>query len=472
MTEKPQTASPVSNWPVVRITLNKGGTGLVSIAGSKTPIAADDECSARSQALAVVAERAREMNRPLRAWTSDPSGRWPLIVHKDGSVEQDDSRPAEPADEPELDEQLLGEVEYVEQPGDALPEQADPEDLRETPKEPVATETAAPSPAAQPVKEQAVTDEQTISRRELRAQRESFLNTETREKPATKGFRGWLASLGIHVSPSEAERAEREDQRMVSKHWPGPRTIAVVNGKGGASKTPTTALLSAVFARAGSQVIAWDNNQTRGTLGWRTEQGDHDSTVLDLLPNVDALLQPGAQAADLARYVHHQPFDKYDVLRSQPMRLASEQRVDDAMVARTHQALAKYYRLILMDSGNDESDPLWLKMIELADQIVVATTTRADHAEAGALLLDGLAEGNEHSAKLADNAVVVVSQAEPKAPAAEVRRVATGFSNLAREVVQVPFDPAMVDGHLKFDALRPITQRAWLQAAAAAARGL
>lgn len=144
----------------------------------------------------------------------------------------------------------------------------------------------------------------------------------------------------------------------------------------------------------------------------------------------------------------------------------------DAMVARTHQALAKYYRLILMDSGNDESDPLWLKMIELADQIVVATTTRADHAEAGALLLDGLAEGNEHSAKLADNAVVVVSQAEPKAPAAEVRRVATGFSTLAREVVQIPFDPAMVDGHLKFDALRPTTQRAWLQAAAAAARGL
>src|SRR5690606_1793211 len=105
----------------------------------------------------------------------------------------------------------------------------------------------------------------------------------------------------------------REDQAAVSQHWPGPRTIAVVNGKGGANKTPTTILTSAVFARyGGAGVLAWDNNQTRGTLGWRTEQGPHDATLHDLLPETERLLSTNAQSAELARYVHHQTRDRYD----------------------------------------------------------------------------------------------------------------------------------------------------------------
>jgi len=36
----------------------------------------------------------------------------------------------------------------------------------------------------------------------------------------------------------------------------------------------------------------------------------------------------------------------------------------------------------------------------------------------------------------------------------------------------VPFDPAMVDGVLRHGSLRPATQRAWLAAGAAVARGL
>ena len=47
-----------------------------------------------------------------------------------------------------------------------------------------------------------------------------------------------------------------------------------------------------------------------------------------------------------------------------------------------------------------------------------------------------------------------------------------GYRSLAREVVTIPFDPAMVDGHLRYGALRPETRRAWLAAGAAVAGGL
>src|SRR5690606_31104684 len=241
----------------------------------------------------------------------------------------------------------------------------------------------------------------------------------------------------------------------------------------GAGKTPSTVLLAAVFARyGGAGVLTWDNNQTRGTLGWRTEQGPHEATLMELLPQVDRLLSTGAQSADLAHYVHHQTRDRFDVLRSKPMELASAQRVEPEDVDAIHAVAAKYYRLIFIDSGNDESDPMWRRMIDHTDQLVVATTTRDDHAEAGALLLEALGERDERSARLAQNAVVIVTQADPKAQPSEVQRVANGYADLARAVATIPIDPAMVDGILRYGSLRPTTQRAWLAAGAAVARGL
>lgn len=303
--------------------------------------------------------------------------------------------------------------------------------------------------------------------------RRSFLDQQAAEEPARQGWRGRLTRLGLRVRPGSAERSERADVLAVSQHWPGPRTIAIVNGKGGAGKTPTTILLSAVLARyGGAGVLAVDLNQTRGTLGWRTEQGSHTATVLDLLPETDRLLGTGAQAADLARFVHHQTSDRYDVLRSQPLELAASQRLTTDDVDALHAVASKYYRLILIDSGNDESDAVWQRMIDHTTQVVVATTTRDDHAEAGALLLEALERRNPASAALAGQAVVIVSRADPSAKPADLRRIIDGYRGLARDVVAIPHDPAMVGGQLLYSALRPATQRAWLAAAAAVARGL
>ena len=385
------------------------------------------------------------------------------MIHGDGTVESDATAEAKPRTVPDVaDEPPAAPVEPVTEAAEepaaapAPAEEAEPEPAHGWVRaaDGSAPATAAPFP----------------TRRE---RRQSFLTQQQSEEPATQGWRGLMTHLGLRLSPSEAERAERADVQAVSQHWPGPRTIAIVNGKGGAGKTPTTVLLSAVFARfGGAGVLAWDNNQTRGTLGWRTDQGPHEATLLELLPQVDRLLSTGAQSADLAHYVHHQPRDRFDVLRSKPMELAAEQRIDASDVDAIHQVAAKYYRLIFIDSGNDESDPMWRRMIDHTDQLVVATTTRDDHAEAGALLLEALADRDERAAALAEQAIVVVTQADPKAHSADVQRVAAGYKDLARDAITIPFDPAMVDGILRYGLLRPATQRAWLAAGAAVARGL
>src|SRR5699024_7479932 len=183
---------------------------------------------------------------------------------------------------------------------------------------------------------------------------------------------------------------------------PGPRTIAVVNRKGGANKTPTVALLSAVLARyGGGPVVAWDNNESQGTLGWRTEQGAHDSSVLHLVAAADTLLSPAANSADLAHYVHHQTADKFDVLRSD-----ENEEVDTA-----HRVLSKFYRLLVMDSGNTARSANWRRMIDHTTQLVVPVTAMEDRAEAARLTLQTLEARGGHNAELAKNAVVIVSEA-------------------------------------------------------------
>ncbi|MCC9195741.1 ATPase [Arthrobacter sp. zg-Y820] len=336
-----------------------------------------------------------------------------------------------------------------------------------TPELPAARPAPEPAPAGTPATRAEVRDRAPARRRA------SFLDTQTARIPATRGFRGVIASLGVRISPSESELAERRDIRAVSQHWPGPRTISVVNGKGGANKTPTTVMLAAVFARnGGGPVLAWDNNETRGTLGWRTEQGPHDATVMDLLPNTGNLLSPAAQSALLARFVHHQTEDKFDVLRSKPDVLASEQKITMADFDALHEVASKYFRLNIMDSGNDESAERWLRMIHHTDQLVIATTTVDEHAEAGALLLEALQERGGAFAQLAANAVVIVSQSNRNGTDAQIRSVAQGFEPLARATVTIPYDAALRKGQIRYGSLRSATQRAWLTAAAAVAAGL
>jgi MinD-like ATPase involved in chromosome partitioning or flagellar assembly len=309
--------------------------------------------------------------------------------------------------------------------------------------------------------------------RTRRGDRQSFLDRGPEVAPPTRGWRAAANRLGFSVKPSADEIAERDDIAIVSRSWDGPRTIAVVNGKGGANKTPTTAMLAAVFARYGSAgVLAWDNNETRGTLGWRTEQGLHDATVHDLLPRAAELMMPSAEVSDLARYVHHQPIDRYDVLRSNPRVLANQQHLTRGDFDTLHKVMRKYYRLLILDSGNDESADRWQQMIQRADALVIATTALGEHAEAGALLLEQLAERDARTAALAAGATVIVSQSDPNLAHGDARAIAAQFRSIARAAMTIPFDDAMHSGRLRYDELARPTQRAWLAAAAAVAEGL
>ncbi|MGL5929307.1 MAG: AAA family ATPase [Dermatophilaceae bacterium] len=427
--------NPMQNTAVV----HPDGTGTLTL-GDQEPahVTAGSVEEARRELLRLVIDHARSVDEPVEVVARDPNAEHHLNVAPDGTVQ--------PITNPAPLPPLASMAEGTQQPA------------------------THPATTRREAHRRSKTQQPTVmTRREARER--SFLADARMSAPQPTGWKAVLARVGIKAAPTTREVERWEDERAISQHWPGPRTIAVLNGKGGAGKTPATALLSAMFARAGgSGVLAWDNNVTRGTLGWRTESGLHESTVLDLIPHTDQLLTFDARAADLAAFVHHQTIDKYDVLRSNPLLLSTEQKLTPDQLDAVHGVAAKYYRLIIMDSGNDEGDALWLRMIDHADQLVVATTTRPDHAEAGRLLLNALAQRDEHSARLADQAVVVVSQADREE--ADAASIAQGYDALARSVVTIPYDPAMRQQWLRVDNLAAATRRAYLRAAAEVAAGL
>ncbi|MFK0042406.1 chromosome partitioning protein ParA [Paenarthrobacter sp. NPDC090517] len=463
------------DFPKIDAVLRANGTGEVTINGTSHAIQAEDEAAVLSQALRLITDTAAQLGRPVRVSTTDPDGQGLIVVSPEGIVSE--AAPAKPSARRQKD------------PAPAAKERPAP-----TPVVPAAKETPAPTPV-EPVPAAPVTFNEAVNRGQepstaaaapepvtRRSLKEtSFLVSAPVLEPATRGWRGALTRLGFRMEPSPDELAEREDIRTVSQHWPGPRTVAVVNRKGGANKTPTVVMLSAILARySGAATVAWDNNESQGTLGWRTEQGSHDNSVLDLIDSSQTLLSPSTNAAEIARFVHHQTADKFDVLRSDENE-EGDHEVTAEEVDIAHQVLTRYYRLIVMDSGNTARSANWRRMIHHTNQLVVPVTAIEDRAEAARLTLQTLESRGGHDAELARNAVVIVSESTDakrsmsgdalKRAKDEARRIADGFAPHVRAVVRIPYDPALVNGPIRYDALQPATQRAWLAAAAAVAKG-
>lgn len=498
---------------MITLTIGPDGSGSYEDENGFEALTASDSEQLRALLLGKAASRARAQNQVVSVTARDTSGVAYLLVSPSGAIKLADKPPTQqptPAPQtnaaPDLAAQVLAAYQtHSQQPvspqppagtlNQNMPQPAPQRAPQPMPQQPVpgqqvaATQPVAqaptpvvpsqqpvpqplpqqsvPQPVNQPVSQQGVQ----VSAPVLRARPDSFLAKSAAGGPKPTGWRAVAGRLGFKVQASQAQCQQWEDERTVSQHWPGPRTIAVLNGKGGAGKTPTSILLASNFARLGSgSVVAADGNVTRGTLGWRTEQGPHNATILDMVPQTEALMDPSARNGDVAAYTHHQTIDQFDVLRSNPLLLSTEQKLSPKELDGIQQVLTRYYRMIIWDTGNDEGDSLWLRIVSHADQIVIATTTRTDHAEAGRLLLQGLSGRDERSAALAANAVVVISQADREEPPAT--SLVDGFAGIAREVVTIPYDRAMREQWLRSDKLAPATRAAWLHAAAAVARGL
>jgi MinD-like ATPase involved in chromosome partitioning or flagellar assembly len=286
--------------------------------------------------------------------------------------------------------------------------------------------------------------------------------------PADVAGRGWRRLLATatrgraNPGPDGTELAGRERLARIRVPLDRPRRVAVTSLKGGVGKTTVTALLGLMLAEhRGDRVVAVDANPDAGTLADRLS-GDAARTVRDLV-------------RDLAAVDSWTAVSRYTSLAGRLQVLASEQdpAAAEAFSRAEYEAvlgvLARYFTVILTDSGTGLVHSAMEGTLALADGLVVVGSQTVDAVGRASRTLDWLdAHGR---GDLVRGAVVVLS-GDRRSPGIDMARVHAHFRARCRAVTELPPDPHLATGgRIDPDRLRPATRLAAQELAALVADG-
>ncbi|GAB3261815.1 MinD/ParA family ATP-binding protein [Nocardioides dilutus] len=293
--------------------------------------------------------------------------------------------------------------------------------------------------------------------------------------PATWGWRGGVRRMtGGLIKPrmGPAERQHANDRATIQRDFDGPRTIAFINPKGGAAKTTGVLAAGYTFGTVrGGGVIAWDNNETRGTLGIRGSRSSHRNTTRELLDDLGRFKDVyQSRIGDLGAFVRSQGDAHFDVLASDERPHVTGQIHADDFNA-VHSLLERFYRIILVDTGNNMRAENWLAAADAADLLVVTSTVREDTGYSGLWMLDALQDAGYQNLKY--KTITVLSDPSAQVDNKLAADLVEVYQQRTRGVFRVPYDPALVAGSvLPYNQLSEGTRRSWLHACAAMAAAL
>ena len=276
------------------------------------------------------------------------------------------------------------------------------------------------------------------------------------ERPTIGWRRAVFTASGGRINPgvSEAEASRNVMLRRIRRHLPGAHQIAVSSLKGGVGKTTVSAVLGLTLAEhRGDRVVALDANPDAGTLADRLT-GEIGITVRQMLDNIDSI--------DSLTAVSH-----YTSLAGRLQVLASEQ--DPAMSEAFNRGeyeqicavLARFYNIIITDSGTGLVHSAMEGTLALADSLVVVGAPTVDGASRASKTLDWLV-AHGYAEQVAD--AIVVLCCDRVSPEIDRERVKAHFLARSRAVVEIPYDPHLATGgRLDLAAMREPTKLAFLE---------
>lgn len=251
---------------------------------------------------------------------------------------------------------------------------------------------------------------------------------------------------------------------MLRRDLGGSRVLAFANPKGGVHKTTATVLAAATVGSVrGRGVVAWDDNELRGTLGLRAGSARHARTVSHLVSElIEVEAHSGyALSERFDDFLRHASDGSYDVLAGEEdPRFA--RKLDPHTVRRVLELMRRTHDVICVDTGNNVESANWQTVLQTADQLVITTVPREDAAFTADWMLDLLEEAG--MSELVANAVTLLSLPTPR-PSPMINDLARHFATRTRAVTVVPYDPSLEAGaSIEYSVLQPATRQAWLEA--------
>ncbi len=331
---------------------------------------------------------------------------------------------------------------------------------------------AEPLPDDEPPTEYAGLGARLLAQQQAAAQQAAAQPQPVEYVPTQRGAATGRAGLPGRIEWQQPQPAATDPiVAALRRDFGKPRVVAFANPKGGVHKTTATVLAAATIgAVRGRGVIAWDDNELRGTLGLRAGSARHARTIRHLLADLVSLeILPDDQLRDeLDDYLRHASDGSYDVLAGEESPRFAE-KLDPYTVRRVLDLLRRSHDVICVDTGNNVESANWQTVLQDADLLVVTSVPREDAAFTADWMLDLLHEqGMGH---LVENAVTLLSCPTPN-PSSMLGDLSRHFATRTRTVAVVPYDPALEPGSsIEYPILSAATKRAWLHAAAAIVEG-
>ena len=205
----------------------------------------------------------------------------------------------------------------------------------------------------------------------------------------------------------------------------------------------------------------------------RAELGGNDRNVRDLLRDLGRFTHGGGGIGELSAYLRPQAA-MFDVLASDESATAGEMLTAGAF-RDLRDVVTQFYKLIIVDTGNNVRAANWRAAIDATDQIVI---TRAGPQRLGR---DGGADARPSRPHGPARTGAPCGRRGHRGPAARRRGPRRGrpavhreaFPGPCRAVLRVPYDRHLDSGApIDYGAISAATRRSWLRVAAAVLAGL
>lgn len=264
----------------------------------------------------------------------------------------------------------------------------------------------------------------------------------------------------LRMGPSEVER-RRASNLALARLRQGPRclTVMVAQPKGGAGKSTVALGLSGAFGTArGGGVIAWDNNETRGTLADQV-RGRSERTVLDIISHTAWFAAPGRTFGDVQQVLARQDAGQFWTLASGRQK---GRQISGEDFCRVWNVLRTYVEVLVVDTGNNESASNWIAAALAADVLVVPCKWQLSSVSTAAEMLHTI---HGLRPELLARTVIVGSNGPGESDKAVRDTALHHFAQFP--LVEIPVDPAIWSGSaMDWDLLQPATQDAFMHLAA------
>jgi len=293
--------------------------------------------------------------------------------------------------------------------------------------------------------------------------------TKKKRQPPTGRWNKFVYGVtfhGVNLGDSSAERARKELDARIDKHFEGgTRFVPILTRKGGVGKTTVTTLLGMALATAREdRIVAIDANPDRGTLSERVNKQTR-ATVRDVVQ----------RAASINGFTDFSTLVSRDETRLDIIASDTDPLLSEAFDENDYNVVAdlteRFYSIVLTDCGTGIVHSVMRATLQRADSVVIVSGGSVDEARLASETLTWL-EANGYGS-LVKNAIVALNTATQGTNLVKLDEIESHFRSRVREIVRIPYDPILAAGSVvSYKDLRPITKDAARRLAALVVDGL